>query len=59
LLELALKMYERKAYERCIGKTVHIHSNQFGFMPGRGTIDLIFILRKMQEKILEENNKRY
>jgi len=58
LLELALKMYERKAYERCIGKTVHIHSNQFGFMPGRGTIDLIN-LSKMQEKILEENNKRY
>ena len=58
MLELALKMYERKAYERCIGKTVHIHSNQFGFMPGRGTIDLIN-LSKMQEKILEENNKRY
>ena len=38
---------------------VHIHSNQFGFMPGRGTIDPIFILRQVQEKILEGNRKRY
>jgi len=38
---------------------VHIHSNQFGFMPGRGTIDPIFILRQVQEKILEGNRTRY
>jgi len=28
-------------------------------MKGRGTTDAIFILRQMQEKVLEGNNKRY
>ena len=58
LLEIALKVYER-VIERRIRETVHIHSNQFGFMPGRGTTDPIFILRQVQEKILEGNRKRY
>jgi len=58
LLEIALKAYER-VIERRIRETVHIHSNQFGFMPGRGTTDPIFILRQVQEKILEGNRKRY
>ena len=35
LLEIALKVYER-VIERRIRERVHIHSNQFGFMPGRG-----------------------
>jgi len=34
LLEIALKVYER-VIERHIRERVHIHSNQFGFMPGR------------------------
>jgi len=38
LLEIALKVYER-VIERCIRERVHIHDNQFGFMPGRGTRD--------------------
>ena len=58
MLEIALKVYERVT-ERHIRETVHIHSNQFGFMPGRGIIDPIFILHQVQEKILEENRKRY
>jgi len=58
LLEIALKVYER-VIERRIRERVHIHDNQFGFMPGRGTGDAIFILRQVQEKILEGNNKRY
>ena len=28
---------------------------QFGFMPGRGTTDVIFIVRKLQQKILDKN----
>jgi len=52
LLEIALKVYER-VIEKRIGEKVHIHSNQFGFMPGRGTIDPIFILCQVQEKIPE------
>jgi len=58
LLEIALKVYERVT-ERRIRERVHIHSNQFDFMPGKGTIDPIFILRQVQEKILEGNRKRY
>jgi hypothetical protein len=58
LLEIVLKIYER-VIERRIREKVHIHENQFGFMPGRGTVDAIFILRQVQEKILEGNNKRY
>jgi len=67
LLEIALKVYVR-VIQRCIRERVHIHSTQFGFMPGRGTIDPIFILRQVhvnlfyrivQEKILEGNRKRY
>ena len=41
LLEIALKVYER-VIERRIRERVHIHSNQFGFMPGRG-LSLIHI----------------
>ena len=49
--EIALKVYER-VIKRRIREAVHIHSNQFGFMRGRGTIDPIIILRQVQENIL-------
>ena len=58
LLEIALKVYER-VVERRIRQRVIIHDNQFGFMPGRGTVDAVFVLRQVQEKILEGNSKRY
>jgi len=58
LLEIALKIYDI-VIERRIRERVHIQENQFGFMPGRGTVDAIFIPRQVQEKILEGINKRY
>ena len=58
LLESVMKVYER-ILERRIRQRVEIHSNQFGFMPGKSTTDAIFILRQVQEKILEGNCKRY
>jgi len=45
--------------ERRIRERVHIQENQFGFMPGKGTVDAIFIVRQVHEKIQEGNNKRY
>ena len=32
---------------------------QFGFMPERGTIDAVFILRRMQEKYHAKGKKLY
>ena len=32
---------------------------QFGFMPGRGTIDAIFIARQLQERYLGNKKKLY
>jgi len=42
--------------ERRIRERVHIQENQFGFMPGRGTVEAFFFLRQVKEKILEGNN---
>nr|XP_027233212.1 uncharacterized protein LOC113824650 [Penaeus vannamei] len=36
---------------------VNIHEYQFGFMPGRSTVDAIFIMRQVQAKFLEGNRK--
>ena len=38
---------------------VNIDSMQFGFMPGRGTTDPIFILRQLHEKFSEKKKDLY
>ena len=38
---------------------VNADGMQFGFMPGRGTIDAIFILRQIQEKYIGKNRNLY
>ena len=44
-----MKVVERMLEERlCI--IVSVDEMQFGFMPERGTIDAVFILRRMQEE---------
>ena len=32
---------------------------QMGFMPGKGTIDVIFVTRKIQEKLADKNKQLY
>ena len=45
LLEHAIKIVE-KVLERRMRRMVKVDEMQFGFMPGKGTIDAVFILRR-------------
>ena len=48
LLEHGMKVVERVLEKRlCV--IVSVDEMQFGFMPERGTIDAVFILRRVQE----------
>ena len=49
LLEQPMKVIER-VLEKRIRCQVSIDNMQFGFMPGKGTTDAIFIMRQVQEK---------
>ena len=49
LLEHGMKILE-KIIEGRLRKTVEIDPMQFGFMPGRGTIDAIFTFQQIQRK---------
>ena len=51
LLEVLQKVLER-ILEVLIRSQISIDNMQFGFMPGRGTTDAIFILRQLQEKYI-------
>ena len=44
-----MKVLERVLKKR-IRCQVSINNMQFGFMPGKGTTDAIFIMRQVQEK---------
>ena len=48
-----------RVIEKIIRQRIHIDNMQFGFMPGRGTTDAIFILRQLQEKHLAKNKNLY
>src|SRR5207244_8884791 len=51
LLEHAMKVFERVTEAR-VRDRVKIDNMQFGFSPGKGTPDAIFIVRQLQEKYL-------
>ena len=58
LLEHAMKIVE-KVLERRLRCMVKVDKTQFGFVPGKGTIDAVFILRRLQEEYLDKEKKLY
>jgi hypothetical protein len=58
LLEQAMKVTERVLESR-IRDQVTVDDMQFGFTPGKGTTDAIFVLRQMQEKHYGKKKKLY
>ena len=54
LLDQCLKVVDC-IVEVIIRDRIEIDKMQFGFMPGQGTTDAIFILRQMQKKFLAKN----
>ena len=53
-----MKVLER-VLENRIRCQVSIDNMQFGFMPGKGTTDAIFIMRQVQEKHQAKKKKLY
>lgn len=58
LLEHGMKVVER-VLEKRLRALVNLDEMQFGFMPGKGTIDALFVLRRMQEEYREKEKKLY
>src|SRR5690242_9967095 len=53
LLEHGLKVTER-VVEKRLRNSVKINEMQCGFMPGKGTVDAIFMVERLQEKYAEK-----
>ena len=58
LTEQVMKILERTVVG-LIRQLVSIDDSQFGFVPGRGTTDAIFVVRQLQEKYLAANKRLY
>ena len=55
LLEYGMKVLERGLEKSSLKRQkVKIDGMQFGFVPGKGTVDAIFMVRQLQEKLLEK-----
>ena len=51
-MEHGMKMFEI-IVERRLRKLITVNNMQFGFSPGKGTTDAVFIIQQLQEKHLE------
>ena len=58
LLENGMKIIER-VLERRIRALIDFDDAQFGFMPGKGTIDALFLVRRLQEEHRAKDKKMY
>ena len=58
LTEQVMKVLER-IVDGLIRQMVSIDDSQFGFVPGRGTTDAIFVVRQLQGKYLTANKRLY
>ena len=58
LTEEVMKVLER-IVDGLIRQVVSMDDSQFGFVPGRGTTDAIFVVRQLQEKYLAANKRLY
>ena len=58
LTEQVMKVLER-IVDGLIRQLVSIDDSQFGFVPGRGTTDAIFVVRQLQEKYLAASKRLY
>ena len=58
LTEQVMKVLER-IVDGLIRQVVSIDDSHFGFVPGRGTTDAIFVVRQLQEKYLAANKRLY
>ena len=56
LTDQVMKILER-IVDGLIKQLVSIDDSQFGFIPGRGTTDAIFVVRQLQEKYLAANKR--
>ena len=55
LLEHMMKIFE-KTIEQEIWIVIGISDMQFGFMPGKGTTDVVFIARQLRRNILKKRS---
>ena len=58
LLKHGMKVVKR-VLEKRLHRIVSVDEMQFGYMPERGTIDAVFILRRMQEEYHVKGKKSY
>ena len=56
LTEQVMKVLERTV-DGLVRQLVSIDDSQFGFVPGRGTTDVIFVVKQLQEKYLAANKR--
>jgi hypothetical protein len=48
-----MKLWER-VIEHRLRRVTHVTQNKFGFMPGRSTMEAIFLLRQLMERYREQ-----